>query len=54
MQAFASWLEDKEEFTYVVDGANVAYNRQNFGDGKFSFRQVRRHSSADIALLVVR
>lgn len=29
------------QFDYIVDAANVAYNRQNFVGGKFSFKQVR-------------
>jgi hypothetical protein len=33
-------LRAREEFEYIVDGANVAYNSQNFGKGMFSFRQV--------------
>ena len=28
------------EYTYIVDGANVAYNRQNFHKGKFSYSQI--------------
>ena len=40
LQNFGTWLEERAEFKYVIDGANVAYNRQNFGHGKFSYRQV--------------
>jgi hypothetical protein len=40
---FASWLQSVEEFDYIVDGANIAYSRQNFDDGKFSFQQVENH-----------
>ena len=30
----------EEEFVYIVDGANVAYHKQNFDEGKFSFKQI--------------
>ena len=40
LQVFGTWLQDRPEFKYVVDGANVAYNRQNYGQGRFSYRQV--------------
>jgi len=29
-----------QHFTYIVDAANVAYQRQNYEHGKFSFRQI--------------
>jgi pentatricopeptide repeat protein len=44
IRAFGEWLDNKAEqgvqYSYIVDGANVAYHRQNFDGGKFSFRQV--------------
>ena len=44
IRAFGDWLDTKAkegiEFMYIVDGANVAYHRQNFEGGKFNFRQV--------------
>ena len=40
LQNFGTWLAERPEFKYVIDGANVAYNRQNFGQGRFSYRQV--------------
>ena len=40
LQAFSDWLQEQEEFVYIVDGANVAYNKQNFENGKFSYRQI--------------
>ena len=40
LQDFADWLANQEEFVYIVDGANVAYNRQDFDNGKFSYRQI--------------
>ena len=40
LQAFSDWLQEQEEFVYIVDGANVAYNKQNFDNGKFSYRQI--------------
>jgi len=43
-QDFGDWLRAREEFEYIVDGANVAYNSQNFGKGMFSFKQVRGES----------
>lgn len=40
LQAFGDWLKTQTEFKYIIDGANVAYNHQNFENGKFSYRQV--------------
>lgn len=41
LQLFAEWLQKQpEEFTYIVDGANVAYHKQNFEDGHFSYKQI--------------
>jgi pentatricopeptide repeat protein len=40
LQDYYTWLQEKEEFVYIVDGANVAYNGQNFDTGKFSYRQI--------------
>ena len=31
---------DGQHPSYIVDGANVAYHRQNFENGKFSYRQI--------------
>lgn len=39
-KAFGDWLKTQTEFKYIIDGANVAYNHQNFENGKFSYRQV--------------
>lgn len=41
MQDFRRWLEAREEYDFIVDGANVAYSQQNFEGGQFSFKQVR-------------
>jgi len=45
LHSFADWLSASQrerggEFVYIVDGANVAYHKQNFDEGKFSFRQI--------------
>ena len=41
LQNFSAWLSAKPyDYTYIVDGANVAYNRQNFDTGRFSFKQI--------------
>ena len=40
LQAFDNWLKERDEFIHIVDGANVAYARQNFQTGKFSYRQI--------------
>ena len=40
LETFGIWLEEQPEFKYIIDGANVAYNRQNFGQGRFSYRQI--------------
>lgn len=40
---FSEWLNQAnliKPYTYIIDGANVAYNKQNFVDGGFSFRQI--------------
>ena len=47
MLQFGEWMARRrqesggEEFAYIVDGANVAYHKQNFEGGKFSFRQIQ-------------
>eukprot|EP01035_Chromulina_nebulosa_P018670 gene18670-24417_t len=41
LQNFSDWLSDREDFTYIVDGANVAYSHQNFNAGKFSYKQIQ-------------
>ena len=33
-------MKNRDEFKYIVDGANVAYHHQNFTEGKFSYRQI--------------
>ena len=40
LQNFSNWLSERDEFVYIVDGANVAYNKQNFDNGKFSYKQI--------------
>jgi hypothetical protein len=40
IRSLDSWLGNQEEFKYFIDGANVAYNCQNFEDGKFSYKQI--------------
>jgi short-subunit dehydrogenase involved in D-alanine esterification of teichoic acids len=41
LRAFAKWFKQRQPpFTVVIDGANVAYNSQNFVGGRFSFEQV--------------
>jgi hypothetical protein len=42
-QDFGRWLRTHDEFDYIVDGANVAYNAQNYDDGRFTFKQVSKH-----------
>ena len=37
---FDTWLSDRPEYDFIVDGANVAYFNQNFDCGKFTFRQI--------------
>lgn len=39
LKDFGDWLREREEFDYIIDGANVAYCNQNFMDGKFSYMQ---------------
>jgi hypothetical protein len=39
LEEFESWIADKD-FDYIIDGANVAYDRQNYGNGRFSYKQV--------------
>jgi hypothetical protein len=45
-QDFGRWLRTHDEFDYIVDGANVAYNAQNYDDGRFTFKQVSLDSIA--------
>lgn len=40
LEIFADFLAKNDEFVYIVDGANVAYHKQNFDDGQFSYRQI--------------
>ena len=40
LMQFDEWLSSREEFVHIVDAANVAYNRQNFENGRFSYRQI--------------
>lgn len=40
LQAFGDWLKERPEFKYIVDGANVAYTRQNYDAGKFCYEQI--------------
>ena len=37
---FAEWLKHRPPFTVAIDAANVAYCRQNYGGGRFSFEQI--------------
>lgn len=41
LQAFESFLQSQKEFEYIIDGANVAYDNQNFEGGRFSYGQIR-------------
>jgi len=40
IKSFESWLEENGPYKYIVDGANVGYNRQNCANGRFSYQQV--------------
>lgn len=40
IQNFEKWLEENGPYKYIVDGANVGYNRQNCANGRFSYEQV--------------
>ena len=37
---FSDWLQLRKPFTYIVDGANVAYTHQNHDEGKFQYQQI--------------
>jgi len=39
LETFSSWMKERPE-PFTVDAPNVAYNRQNFEGGRFSFQQV--------------
>eukprot|EP01033_Poteriospumella_lacustris_P009282 gene9282-6646_t len=41
LQAFETFLQSQKEFEYIIDGANVAYDNQNYGGGRFSYGQIR-------------
>jgi hypothetical protein len=40
---FYEWLDNREgtPFTAIVDGANVGYHMQNYGQGRFSYHQIQ-------------
>lgn len=40
--SFMSWLDQHGPFDIIVDGANVAFHKQNFEAGAFSFNQIGR------------
>lgn len=41
LKKFRVWMEERERpFTCVLDGPNVAYARQNFEGGCFSYHQI--------------
>ena len=50
LQSFARWLDERPPFDYVLDAANIGYDRQNFEGGAFSYEQI----SAVAALLRAR
>ena len=35
------FLRENGPFDYVIDAANVAYQNQNFNEGRFNYEQVR-------------
>jgi len=41
---FEAWVEQQQElhgeFDFIIDGANVAYHKQNYIDGRFNYHQV--------------
>jgi len=41
LEHFCKWLRERPPFDYVLDGPNIAYNNQNFADGRFAYRQVQ-------------
>lgn len=41
LKDFETFLSEQNEFEYIVDGANVAYNNQNYEMGRFSYGQIR-------------
>jgi pentatricopeptide repeat protein len=41
LQEFEKFLENEKEFEYIIDGANVGYNNQNYFMGRFSYGQIR-------------
>lgn len=40
LQEFGGFLRQKEQYDYIIDAANVAYQNQNYKDGKFKYEQV--------------
>ena len=40
LQGFARWLDERPPFDYVLDAANIGYDRQNFEGGAFSYAQI--------------
>lgn len=39
-QEFGVFLRQNEPFDYIIDAANVAYQNQNYHDGRFKYEQV--------------
>jgi len=35
------FLRENDPFDYVIDAANVAYQKQNYYEGRFKYEQVR-------------
>ena len=40
LEEFDEWLQNREEYDFIVDAANVAYFNQNFESGRFNYQQV--------------
>lgn len=49
LQEFERFLQREKEFEYIIDGANVAYNNQNYAMERFSYGQVCSFPSSCIA-----
>ena len=50
LKEFGVFLRENGPFDYVIDAANVAYQNQNFNEGRFNYEQVRILSTALLRL----
>lgn len=40
-ETFMNWYDRNGPFNFIIDGANIAFHKQNYEAGKFSFSQIK-------------